>query len=224
MGQYGQFCPIAVTSELMAERWTPLVVRELLAGSTRFNDLRRGPPLISPSLLTRRLRSLERAGVLEREEDRSGVTYRLTDAGEELRPIIEALGAWGLRRGHGLLDPQNLDASLLMWDMRRNVALDEIPEGRGGGGVPARGEAGRPWPGLASPRRRRDRSSDLCPTDPGFEVDVLVEGHIATMAAYWLGRDEIEGAVRRGDLVLYGPRSLIRAFPSWFRRSRVSSP
>lgn len=223
MGQYGQFCPIAVTSELMAERWTPLVVRELLAGSTRFNDLRRGLPLISPSLLTRRLRSLERAGVLEREEDRSGVTYRLTDAGEELRPIIEALGAWGLRRGHGLLDPQNLDASLLMWDMRRNVALDEIPEGRVVVEFRLEGTRdgrGQYWLLLDG----ADRSADLCPTDPGFEVDVLVEGHIATMAAYWLGRDEIEGAVRRGDLVLYGPRSLIRAFPSWFRRSRVSSP
>lgn len=218
MGRYGQFCPIAVTSELMAERWTPLVVRELLNGSTRFNDLRRGLPLISPSLLTRRLRSLERAGVLEREDAPSGVTYRLTEAGEELRPIIEALGAWGLRRGQGLLDPQNLDADLLMWDMRRNVVLDEVPERRvvvefrleG-----TRNGRGQYWLVIDG----ADRSADLCLIDHGFEVDLSVEGHIATMVAYWLGQDEINGAVRRGDLVVAGTRSLASAFPSWFRRS-----
>ena len=116
---YGQFCPVAMASEVLTERWTPLVVRELLCGSTRFNDLRRGVPLMSPALLSKRLKTLERVGVVEKR----GATYHLTPAGEELRAVIESMGVWGQRWARGDVVAKHFDASLLMWDIHRNVVV-----------------------------------------------------------------------------------------------------
>jgi DNA-binding HxlR family transcriptional regulator len=220
MARYGQFCPVAVTCEVVTERWTPLVVRELLAGSRRFNDLRRGLPRVSPSLLARRLRALEHAGIVEREDGPDGVRYDLTEAGEALRPVIDALAGWGMAWGQGLLDPENLDADLLMWDMRRSVVADALDRDRDRVVVELR------LAGASTGRTRYwlvlDRvagAADLCLADPGFDVDLVVEGHVRTMIAYWLGRDEIADAVRRGALTVTGSRELVRAFPGWFRRS-----
>jgi len=114
MATYGQFCPVAMASEVLTERWTPLVVRELLCRSTRFNDLRRGVPLMSPSLLSKRLKTLERVGVVERRTSGAGhtVEYHLTSAGEELRPIVESMGVWGQRWARGDVRARHLDASL----------------------------------------------------------------------------------------------------------------
>jgi DNA-binding HxlR family transcriptional regulator len=117
---YQQFCPVAKAMELLDERWTMLVVRELVTGSRHFNELRRGVPRISPALLSKRLHQLVRAGVLERQLDGNRVQYVLTPAGRELQPVIEALGTWGIRWiGH--LGDEDLDPQLLMWDMHRNV-------------------------------------------------------------------------------------------------------
>jgi DNA-binding HxlR family transcriptional regulator len=126
MSGYGQFCPVATASEVLAERWTPLVVRELLCGSHRFNELQRGVPLMSRSLLAKRLRELERAGVIERRRsaDGRGHNYHLTEAGEELRPIIMGLGAWGQRWARSELSRADLDPRLLMWDMQRNIETE----------------------------------------------------------------------------------------------------
>ena len=116
MSTYGQFCPVAMASEVLTERWTPLVIRELLCGSTRFNDLRRGVPLMSPSLLSKRLKTLERVGVIERRvgSGAQAVEYVLTPAGEELRPIIESMGVWGQRWARADVGARQMDASLLM--------------------------------------------------------------------------------------------------------------
>ena len=129
MTGYGQFCPVAKAMELLDERWTMLVIRELLCGSRHFNALRRGVPRMSPSLLSARLRTLTRAGLVERYEDGRQVTYVLTPAGEELRPIVEALGQWGLRWVPELGD-EDYDPHLLMWDVHRNIDLSAVPPGR----------------------------------------------------------------------------------------------
>jgi DNA-binding HxlR family transcriptional regulator len=126
---YRQFCPVAKAVELLDERWTLLLVRELLVGSERFNDLRRGLPRMSPSLLSRRLHQLVAAGVLTREESGGEVRYRLTPAGQELRPVVEALSVWGTRWIPALADGE-LDPKLLMWDMHRNVDRAQVPAGR----------------------------------------------------------------------------------------------
>lgn len=128
-GSYGQFCPVAKAMELLDERWTLLVVRELMQGSQRFNDLRRGVPQMSPALLSKRLKTLSRAGVVERHDDGTRVSYRLSPAGRELVPIVELIGQWGLRWVPELGD-EDLDPHLLLWDMHRRVDLTQVPDGR----------------------------------------------------------------------------------------------
>ena len=129
MSGYGQFCPIAKAAQVLAERWTPLVLRELICGSTRFNDLRRGVPLMSSSLLSQRLKFLEQEGVIERRQAASGrgFEYHLTDAGRELEPLIMMMGEWGARWVRSRLEPEDLDVTLLMWDMHRTVRPEHFP-------------------------------------------------------------------------------------------------
>jgi DNA-binding HxlR family transcriptional regulator len=209
---YGQFCPVAMASEVLTERWTPLVVRELLCGSTHFNDLRRGVPLMSPALLSKRLKTLERVGVVEKR----GTTYHLTEAGQELRTVIESMGVWGQRWARGDVVAKHFDASLLMWDVHRNVVVDELPARRVVVHFHLRGSSdGKShfWLVLDAP------NIDLCLTDPGHDVDVEVRGHVGTMVDYWMGRVDLLGAVRTGDLEVAGPRPLVAALPTWFSRS-----
>jgi DNA-binding HxlR family transcriptional regulator len=221
MRSYGQFCPVAMACEVLTERWTPLVVRELLDGSTRFNDLRRGVPLISPSLLSKRLKTLERVGVIERRRRRGQVVeYHVTAAGEELRPIIEQMGAWGQRWARGDVKARHLDASLLMWDIHRNVEVDALPAPRVVVHFRLRGSSdkkSRFWLVL------EPDSVDMCLADPGYDIDVFVEGHVRTMVDYWMGHIEFADAVRSGDLRVDGPRPLVRALPTWFKRSQLAS-
>jgi DNA-binding HxlR family transcriptional regulator len=215
MSTYGQFCPVAMASEVLTERWTPLVLRELLSGSTRFNDLRRGVPLMSPTLLAKRLRTLERVGVVER----NGPEYVLTAAGEELGPVVEALGLWGQRWARSDLEAKHFDASLLMWEVRRSIVVERLPDRRVvvlfrlAGSIDAKS---RFWL-VVSPGE-----VDLCLADPGHEVDVIVTGHVRTMIEYWMGDVEFVDAVRSGALSVDGPASLVRALPTWFARSRFA--
>jgi DNA-binding HxlR family transcriptional regulator len=209
---YGQFCPVAMASEVLTERWTPLVIRELIAGSTRFNDLRRGLPLMSPSLLSKRLKSLERVGVIARE----GTEYHLTPAGDELRPLIQTLGTWGRRWAQADIDATRCDASFLMWKLHRNVHADRLPDHRVVLHFHIRGSSdkrSRFWLVL------KPEGVDLCVSDPGFEVDAIIRGHVRVLVDYWLGQVDLPEAVRRGDLEIDGPSRLVRAIPSWFGRS-----
>lgn len=212
MTTYGQWCPVAMAAEVLTERWTPLIVRELLCGSTRFNDLRRGVPLMSPSLLSKRLETLRRVGVVARV----GGEYRLTPAGEELRPIIELMGVWGRRWARGDVEAKHHDAGLLMWDIHRNIVADRLPARRVVVHFFLDGSSDRKshfWLVLAGGR------ADLCLTDPGHETDLHVRGHVRTMIDYWMGQCEFAAAVHRGDLTVTGPSELVRALPTWFART-----
>lgn len=216
MKSYGQFCPIAIASQVLGERWTVIVIRELLSGSTRFNDLRRGVPLMSPSLLSKRLKTLERAGIVERVEIDGNVEYLLTPAGEDLRPVVMAVGEWGRRWSRGQIFDDHLDASLLMWDIHRNVVEEELPDRRVVVHFHLKGSADgkqRFWLVLES------GDVDICLIDPGHEVDVHVECHVRTMVRYWIGDATFDDLVRDGDLQIDGPRALVRRFPKWFLRS-----
>jgi DNA-binding HxlR family transcriptional regulator len=214
MPGYGQFCPVAVACEVFAERWTPLILRELLAGSRRFSDIRRGMPLISRALLTQRLRHLEDVGVIESRALGRGREYRLSQAGQEFNDIIEGLGVWGQRWSHGRASAQNLDVQLLMWDMRRRVAVDRLPDRRlvvrfDYRGVPAGRGPATAWLVL-------DRGEvDVCLTDPGFAVDLVVVADLATFTKVWLGDVSFDQAIRARKVRLEGPRDLVRAFPRW---------
>lgn len=215
MSTYGQFCPVALASEILTRRWTPLVVRELLCGSTRFNEIRRGVPRMSPSLLSTRLDELREAGIVERVsvEGSEYDEYRLTRAGEELRPIVEALGTWGRRWISGDLTDEELDVELLMWDVRRRIDVEKAPRGRTVVHFHFRDR----------PEEQRDfwvvveddGDVDLCVKDPGYEVDLQVETDVATMTGVWVGDLRFAEVLRRGEVELRGPRALRRSFPEW---------
>ncbi len=202
--------------ELLDERWTLLVVRELVMGSQRFNDLRRGLPRMSPTLLSKRLQQLVRAGVITRQADGDEVRYTLTEAGLELRPIVEALGTWGIR-WIGELGDEDLDPKLLLWDMHRNVDQDAIPDGRTV--VQFRfSDVVRPTPRdwwlVITPD-----DVDVCDVDPGFEVAVSVASSLRPLVEVWRGDIRWTDALRSGQMELTGPRAMCRALPSWFKSS-----
>lgn len=216
---YGQFCPVALASEVLAERWTPLVIRELLLGSTRFNDLQRGVPRMSSALLARRLKELQFAGIVERHRGEGGGSeYHLTPAGRELLPVIEKMGLWAQRwLRHKLVDTENLDPDLLMWDIRRTVINQAGPGDR-------RYVAEFQLSGVPISRRRywlvfeRDHV-DLCYKDPGFEVDLFVAANLHVLTEVWLGHITIDQALREERLRLDGARRDVSAFRSWFALS-----
>ena len=153
---YHQFCPVAKAMELLDERWTLLIVRELVAGSERFNELRRGVPRMSPTLLSKRLNQLVRAGVVDRRGDGNDVRYVLTPAGRELQPVVEALGVWGIR-WIGEIGDEDLDPKLLLWDMHRNIDYAAVPAGADGGAVQVSRRAVRHPRLVAGDRLGRDR-------------------------------------------------------------------
>ena len=215
MSTYGQFCPVAKAMEVLDERWTLLVVRELLYGSTRFNELRRGVPKMSPALLTKRLRSLERAGVVERREDDGRASYHLTPSGRELQGIVLALGEWGVR-WIGELGEQDLDPHLLLWDMKRKVPVDAWPRQRTVlalrfGDVEAK--AARWWLVVA------DGKVDVCDFDPGFEVTATVQTQLRDLVRVWRGDDSWDQLLQRGAVEVDGPTSVRRSLPAWLGQS-----
>lgn len=209
---YYQFCPVAKAMELLDERWTLLIVRELLSGSERFNEVRRGVPRMSPTLLSKRLNQLLRAGVVDKRVDGNDVRYVLTPAGEELRPVVDALAVWGLR-WIGELGDRDLDPKLLMWDMRRNIDRDALPDGRtvvqfSFPDVPA---GNRHWWLVLTPG-----GADVCDADPGFEVSVTVTAGLRQLIRFWRGELSWADALRSGAVELQGPEPLRRAVPTWF--------
>lgn len=212
---YRQFCPVSKAMELLDERWTMLVIRELVIGSERFNDLRRGLPRMSPTLLSRRLQQLESAGVVERRVSGKDVRYILTEAGQELRPVVEAVGAWGTR-WIGELGDIDLDPRLLMWDMHRNIDVDAVPPGRTvmQFRFPDAPLGQRDWWLLLTPPE-----TDVCDFDPGFDVAVTVSSSLRTMTAVWRGDLDWPSALRSGSLDVQGPEQMRRAVPEWFTLS-----
>jgi DNA-binding HxlR family transcriptional regulator len=220
MRGYGQFCPVAQAAEVITERWTPLVIRELLSGSHRFNDIQRGVPLMSPALLTKRLKNLELCAIIERRSlAGGGHEYHLTQAGEELRPWVELMGVWGQRWVRWPVTPEEADPALLMWDMRRSINVDQLPDKRVVVRFDLRGapKGKRSW-WLVLERPE----PDLCLRDPGFSVALTVRTDAVTMASVWVGDLDVAGAIRSRLIVLEGPSRLRRAFPSWLSLSPLS--
>jgi DNA-binding HxlR family transcriptional regulator len=214
MPGYGQFCPIAQAAEVLTERWTPLVIRELaLTGSRRFNDIQRGVPLMSSSLLSKRLRQLEAAGIVERRPlaDGKGSEYHLTPAGEELGPVVAQMGFWSERWLRRPIFEETPDTGLLMWWVRGTVKADELPAGRTVIHFRFRRAPEKLryfW--LVLPER------DLCLSDPGFGVDVTVRSDAKTLTGVWVGDIGLAAALRRREIELEGPQHLVRSFPKWF--------
>lgn len=212
-GGYGQFCPVSMASEVLCSRWTTLVVRELLCGSTRFNELRRGVPKMSPALLSKRLKELEQAGVVTTTRKPKGaVEYRLSEAGEELRPVIIGLGNWAQRWMESRLSLRNLDPSLLMWDMRRCLDAGQLPT--------RRCTIQFLYPELAAAQKSwwlvvEDGKVDLCNFDPGYELDLQVRSSLRSMTAIWMGLTTVRHAADTGELDVEGDPVIARAMQDW---------
>jgi len=219
-GGYNQFCPVSMAAEIICSRWTLLVLRELVMGSSRFNELRRGLPSMSPALLSKRLKELEAAGIVMRvaAEREPGVhEYRLTPAGTELRPIIEAIGVWGHRWVTTEATLQNLDANLLMWDIRRNINTDPMPSRRNTIQFifNDRPVSERTYWLIVEP----GKEVDLCLVDPGFDVDLYVSTDLRSMTEIWLGYRTIDQMSEDGRLVLTGNGTLGRHVRAWLKLS-----
>jgi DNA-binding HxlR family transcriptional regulator len=214
MEGYGQFCPVAQAAEVLTERWTPLVIRELaLTGSKRFNDIQRGVPLMSSSLLTKRLRQLEEAGLVERRArlGGKGTEYHLTPAGEALGPVVAQMGVWSERWLRRPIFEETPDTGLLMWWMRTTIKSDALPDGR----------TVIHFHFTAGPKKLRYfwlvlPEADLCLTDPGFGVDVTVKSDPKTLTAVWMGDVDLRAAVTSGAIELEGLPKIVRSFPKWF--------
>lgn len=224
MKGYGQFCPVAVACEIFAERWTPLILRELFTGSRRFNEIRSGMPLISRTLLAQRLHQLEDAGVIESTPLPAGRgrEYRLTKAGNEFREVVERLGEWGQRHAAQQFAPGNLDPMLLIWAMHRRIDVSHLPATR----VVVRFEL-RGMPSRCQQMRTcwlvlEPSGVDVCLKDPGFAVDMIVHADVGALARVWTGHLVWADAVRSGGIKLEGPRAIVQAFPNWLQLSHFA--
>jgi len=202
MPDYGQFCTVARGAEVFGEPWTPLVIRELLCGSRRFNEIRRGVPRMSQTLLTKRLRKLEEIGIIERKPAAGGWEYHVTKAGEELRPIVVGLGHWGARWIGSRLKREQLDAGFLMWDIRRFARMDEFPKGK---------RVVIHFEFTDAPARERqwwlvveNATIDLCRDDPGHELDVVVESTVRALTEIWTGDSGPATEIAAGKMKVRG--------------------
>ena len=213
MPDYGNYCPIALGSEVLADRWTPLIIRELILGSTRFNDIARGLPGISRTLLTQRLRHLERKGVIARwpAESGRGAEYRLTEAGRALEPVLLGVGRWAVEWLYDDLDHTDIDAITLTWWMHHRVATDRLPERR----VVLEMEHTAPEPTRIWMLFER-REATVCIQPPGFDVDLIVRCATPDLAAVFSGLETWRRSVSTGTIAVEGPPALSRELPHWF--------
>lgn len=215
---YGQFCPVAMAAELLATRWTLVVLGEMLSGSTRFNEIRHGVPRMSSALLAKRLRELEKAGIIIHE----GIEYILTAAGRDLAPIIQGLGRWALQWISSDCSLANLDARLLMWNIRRNLRPDPFPSHRvvvefHYPELPA--DEARYWLIVAP-----NAPVDLCSIDPGHPIDLLVTAQLRAMTSAWMGMSSFSVELNASRIELDGDPALSVSFSRWVGRSGLGEP
>ncbi len=214
MSGYGQFCPIAKATELIGEKWTLLVLRELLLGTTRFNDFQRAMSRMSPTLLAKRLRHLEECGIIIRKKisGQKGYEYRLTAAGKELGPLIEVLAVWGMRWTRSQLTDDELDVEFLMRELQRRLQTEHLPDGE-------------TVICLIFDELTKHKTwwlvvdgdaVDLCTDDPGKDVDLYINSSVRKIVEVWEGDLDIRTALRNGSVKAHGLRHLIRTMPDWF--------
>jgi DNA-binding HxlR family transcriptional regulator len=212
---YGQFCPVAMAAEIFCSRWTALVLRELMSGSVRFSEIRRGMPRISPTLLSKRLKELEAAElIVSRKSGKGAVEYRLTPAGDDLRGVVDRLGRWGHRWIESKVSLKNLDPTLLMWDMRRNISADALPADRC--------TVKFVYPELAKPRQCywlvvEGGEVELCMVDPGRDVNLNIRSSLRSMTSVWMGLSTLRQEIEAGNIEITGEKALERSMPGWFK-------
>lgn len=213
MSEYGQFCPVAKATELLGEKWMLLILRELLLGTHRYNDFQRALSRISPTLLTRRLKQLEAAGLIVRkpQQGRKGFEYFLTPAGKDLAPLVEHLAIWGMRWARSQLDEDELDVEFLMWDIQRRLQTDQLPDGET--------VLCFIFDGLAQFKSWwlvvNSGEVDLCTENPGKDVDLYLKMSLRDLISIWYGDIDIQKAMRNGMIKTQGNLQLEKTLPDW---------
>src|SRR5262245_9967976 len=222
MKSYGQFCPVAKAAEIFCERWTALILRDLAAGAERFAELRRGVPLMSPTLLSRRLKQLEAEGILERRRSSEGrgFIYLLTPAGREFVPLVEGLGVWGQRWSRRSLRKDEIDLGLLIWALERSVKGDALGQGRKVVEIEFTDQpaASRHWWFL-----HEDGGTQLCLDDPGFDVDVHMSATLADMIRIIRGDLKLTTALEQERLDVTCPSRLRHRLRAWFNLNPLAA-
>ena len=214
MTEYGQFCPVAKATEVIGEKWTMLILREMFLGTTRFSDFQRGLSRISPTLLTKRLKHLEEKGIVIRKRlsGQKGYEYRLTAAGKELSPLVEVLAVWGMRWARGQMTDSELDVEFLMWDLQRRVETGHLPDGET---VMCfifdELEQFKTWWLIVC-----DDVVDLCTEDPGKDVDLYISTTVRTLVEVWEGDIDLRKALADERIRAHGEPRLARSMPKWF--------
>lgn len=220
MKKYGQFCPIAKSAEILGDPWSILIVRELLLGSNRFSMLQRGLPRISPTVLNTRLKELEANGVIvkRRLDGQRGHQYRLTAAGKELSSVVETLAVWGMRWARDEMEPEDMDVTFLMFDIQRNILLDELPDGEIvlSFQFPDLDEFGQWWLVCNS------TDIDLCYQDPGKDVSAYITSSSTDMIGVWMGDIALKSALEDERVMLTGEATICNRFRKWFPLSSAA--
>ena len=213
MSEYGQFCPVAKASDILGEKWTVLIVRELLLGTTRFNDFQRALSRISPTLLSKRLKTLEARGLIVRRrspgQERS--EYQLTACGRELAPIVEHLAVWGMRWARGQMSDSELDVEFLMWDLQRRLQTDRLPNGETVlCFIFEELEKFKTWWLVTC-----EGEVDLCTENPGKDVDLYVNTQVRHLVEVWSGDVDLKKSLRQKLVRTHGNKHLARTMSEW---------
>lgn len=214
MSTYGQFCPVSKATEIIGEKWTLLILRELLLGTHRFNDFQRSMCRISPTILNKRLKELEEKGIIVRKKvsGRKGYEYRLTQMGRELEPLVEQLAIWGQRWARGQMSDDELDVELLMWDIKRRIDTKKLPDGETIVMFMFRDlDKHKNWWLIIC-----GDEVDLCTEDPGKDVDLFMVSDVRTMVEVWQGDTELRAALRDDRIIATGSENLLRTLSQWF--------
>ena len=221
MSKYGQYCPVAQALEIIGDKWTLLIIRDMLTGTRHFNDMLRGLPRLSRSLLTKRLRQLQASGIIEKLESQSSgysTEYVLTQSGIELQNVINSLLVWGTAWSFNEPRAEDLDPLLLMWWMRRRINIDKLPDAR----ITIEFDFYDPkcdpyWLVL------NQEDIAVCVTEPGFEICLIVRANLKSFFKVWLGVHSYKDAKQKNEIILQGLPRFQRAFPDWFAWSPAAS-
>jgi DNA-binding HxlR family transcriptional regulator len=214
MIEYSQFCPVSKTAEVLGEKWTLLIVRELVLGATRFSQIQRAIPRISPTVLNKRLAELQAHGVIVRKRipEQRGFEYQLTESGRELFPLILQMAQWGMRWARSNMSDEELDVEMLMADIQRRIDPSKLP----GGQTMLKfnytdlDNFAEWWVKISGDH------VELCLDDPGYEVNVYFTATLRTMTEVWMGDLSLRKAQADGRLKIVGPSTLLRNINSWF--------
>lgn len=218
--QSGSLCPAVKAADMIGDKWTLLLMRELFMGANRYNAFQRALPRISPTVLSKRLKQMEEDGLIIKKTlaGEKATEYRLTKCGRELAPLINYMSKWGLRWARRRMNEEDLDVGTFMWDFHRSLNTAELPDGETVFSITFTGlDAHSKWWLVAN-----GDTVDLCTDDPGKEVDLYISSTLPVLAEIWMGDCDVSSAVNSSDILLTGARYLVRSVPQWFPKSRYA--